>query len=41
LPAADVLPGDTELVGDPGLGAAGGKQLAGLEADVFEGLAVA
>jgi hypothetical protein len=41
MPAADVLPGDTQLVGDLGLGAAGGKQLAGLHADVFERLAVA
>jgi hypothetical protein len=41
VPAADVLPGDAELVGDLGLGAAGGKQRAGLHADAFERLAVA
>jgi hypothetical protein len=41
VPAADVLAGHTELVGDLGLGAAGGEQRAGLEADSFEGLAVA
>jgi hypothetical protein len=35
------LAGHTELVGDLGLGAAGGEQRAGLEADSFEGLAVA
>jgi hypothetical protein len=29
VPAADVLPRDTELVGDLGLRAAGGEQLAG------------
>jgi hypothetical protein len=40
VPAADVLPRDTELVGDLGLRAAGGEQLAGLETDTFEGLAV-
>ena len=40
MPAADVLPRDTELVGDLGLGAADGEQLAGLHADLFEGLAV-
>jgi hypothetical protein len=41
VPAAGVLPGDTELAGDLGLGAAGGEQLAGLETDAFERLAVA
>jgi hypothetical protein len=41
VPAAGVLPGDTQFAGDLGLGAAGGEQLAGLETDVFEGLAVA
>src|SRR5215203_4025777 len=41
VPAAGVLAGDTELVGDLGLGVAGGKQRPGLHADVFEGLAVA
>ena len=41
MPAAGVLPGDAELVGDLGLGVAGGKQRPGLHADVFEGLAVA
>src|SRR6266545_4151686 len=41
VPAADVLAGDAELVGDLGLGVAGGKQRAGLHADVFERLAVA
>ena len=41
VPAADVLAGHTELVGDLGLGAAGSEQRAGLEADSFEGLAVA
>src|SRR6266508_4754958 len=41
VPAADVLAGDAELVGDLGLGVAGGKQPAGLHADVFERLAVA
>src|SRR5829696_2072237 len=40
MPAADVLPRDTESAGDLGLGAAGGEQLAGLETDTFEGLAV-
>src|SRR6266545_4671894 len=40
VPAAGVLPRDTELVGDLGLGAAGGKQLTGLHTDVFERLAV-
>jgi hypothetical protein len=40
VPAADVLPRDTELVGDLGLRAAGGEQLAGLETDTFKGLAV-
>jgi pimeloyl-ACP methyl ester carboxylesterase len=29
VPAADVLPGDAELAGNLGLGAAGGKQLIG------------
>ena len=33
VPAADVLAGHTELVGDLGLGAAGGEQRAGLHAD--------
>jgi len=41
VPAADVLAGHTELAGDLGLGAAGGKQRPGMHADVFEGLAVA
>ena len=41
VPAADVLPGDTQLVGDLSLGVAGGEQRAGLHADVFECLAVA
>ena len=41
VPAADVLPGDAELAGNLGLGAAGGKQLTGLHADVLERLAVA
>jgi hypothetical protein len=41
VPAADVLPGDTELVGDLGLGVAGGKQRPGLHTDAFERLAVA
>src|SRR6266699_2419507 len=41
VPAADVLAGDTQFTGDLGLGAAGGEQLAGLHADVFERLAVA
>ncbi len=40
VPASDVLPGHTELAGDLGLGAADGKQLAGLHADVFERLTV-
>src|SRR5512132_824258 len=40
VPAAQVLAGDAELVGDLGLGAAGGKQRAGLHADLFERLAV-
>ena len=40
MPAADVLPRDTELVGDLGLRAAGGEQLAGLESNTFKGLAV-
>ncbi len=40
VPAAGVLPRDTQLVGDFGLGATGGKQLTGLHADVFERLAV-
>src|SRR5215213_3191472 len=40
MPAADVLPRDTESAGDLGLGAAGGEQLAGLQTDTFEGLAV-
>src|SRR6266511_2201443 len=41
VPAADVLAGHAELVGDLGLGVAGGEQLAGLHADAFERLAVA
>jgi hypothetical protein len=41
VPAADVLPGHTELAGDLGLGVAGGKQRAGLQAEVLERLAVA
>ena len=41
VPAADVLAGDAQLVGDLGLGVAGGKQRPGLQADGFEGLAVA
>src|SRR5918995_3126748 len=41
VPAADVLAGDAEGAGDLGLGAAGGKQRAGLQADMFEHLAVA
>jgi hypothetical protein len=41
VPAADILPGHPELVGDLGLGVAGGKQRAGLHADGFERLAVA
>src|SRR6266487_514215 len=39
--AADGLAGGTQFPGDLGLGAAGGEQLAGLHADVFERLAVA
>jgi len=35
------LPGNAEGAGDVGLGVAGGKQFAGLQADVFERLAVA
>jgi hypothetical protein len=35
------LPSDAEGAGDLGLGVAGGEQLAGLHADVFECLAVA
>jgi hypothetical protein len=34
------LAGDAELVGDLSLGAAGGKQRTGLQADAFERLAV-
>jgi hypothetical protein len=34
------LAGDAELVGDLSLGAAGGKQGTGLQADAFERLAV-
>src|SRR5215217_6911408 len=41
VPAADVLAGDAELVGDLGLGAAGGEQLTGLQTDSFKRLAVA
>lgn len=41
VPAADVLPGDAELVSALDLGAAGGKQCAGLQTDAFERLAVA
>src|SRR6266511_1699529 len=41
VPAADVLAGHAELVGELGLGAAGSKQRAGLHADLFERLAVA
>ena len=41
VPAAGVLPGHTQLAGDLGLGAAGGKQRAGLQADTFERQAVA
>jgi hypothetical protein len=41
MPTADVLPGDTQLASDFGLGAAGGEQLAGLQTDAFERLAVA
>src|SRR4029453_223441 len=40
VPAADVLPGDAELVSALDLGAAGGKQCAGLQTDAFERLAV-
>jgi hypothetical protein len=40
VPAADVLPGHPEGAGNLRLGAAGGKQLAGLHADAFERLAV-
>src|SRR6266567_779169 len=40
VPAADVLAGHAQLAGDLGLGAAGGKQRAGLHPDVFERLAV-
>src|SRR5215207_6239817 len=39
-PAAQQLQHMTGVAGDPGLGAAGGEQLAGLETDTFEGLAV-
>jgi hypothetical protein len=41
VPAADVLAGHPELAGDLGLGAAGGKQCPGLQADAFKRLAVA
>src|SRR6266540_914458 len=41
VPAADVLAGHPEGAGDLGLGVAGGKQRAGLHADVLERLAVA
>src|SRR6266536_605531 len=41
VPAADVLAGHAEGAGDLGLGVAGGKQRAGLHADVLERLAVA
>jgi IrrE N-terminal-like domain len=41
VPAADVLAGHPELVGDLGLGVADGKQRPGPPADVFEPLAVA
>jgi hypothetical protein len=41
VPAANVLPGDTELAGNLGLGVAGGEQLTGLHADAFERLTVA
>jgi hypothetical protein len=34
------LPDDTELVGDLGLGTAGGEQLAGLHTNALKGLAV-
>ena len=40
VPAADVLAGDAQLVGDLGSGVAGGKQGTGLHADAFERLAV-
>jgi hypothetical protein len=40
MPAAGVLAGDTKLVGDLGLGAAGGEQLTGLQTDLFKRLAV-
>src|SRR5215207_62491 len=40
VPAADVLPGHTELAGDLGLGAASGKQRPGLHTDNFKHLAV-
>jgi hypothetical protein len=41
VPAADVLAGHPEHVGDLGLGATGGRQRPGLHADALEGLAVA
>src|SRR5829696_6775476 len=41
VPSAGVLPGNTQLAGDLGLGVAGGEQRTGLHADGFEGLAVA
>jgi hypothetical protein len=41
VPAADVLASHTEGAGDLGLGVAGGEQLAGLQTDAFERLAVA
>jgi hypothetical protein len=34
------LPGDAELMGDLGLGAASSEQLAGVQADAFNRLAV-
>jgi hypothetical protein len=34
------VPGDAELMGDLGLGAAGSEQLAGVQADTFKHLAV-
>jgi hypothetical protein len=40
VPAADVLRGDAKLVSDLRLGAAGGKQCAGLQTDALERLAV-
>jgi hypothetical protein len=40
VPAAGVLAGDAELVSDLSLGAAGGKQCAGLQTDSFQRLAV-